>query len=112
MKDEVKRFVKSFQIEELNWRRQQLLQLQKKRNQFLRQHKNRGLRYTILSRTELQISALQKSIAEIDVLKAGKVCRENGDCSASYLKQLTVSRENQRQIGNLVDPADEILYTG
>lgn len=111
IKEEVKRFVKSFQIEDLNWRKKQLLQLQKKRNRFLRQNKHRGLLYTILPRTEQQISALQESIAEIEVLKAGKFWRENGERSAGLLKRLTISREHRRQIRELIDPVDDVPTT-
>jgi hypothetical protein len=111
VKEEVKKFVKSFQIEDLNRRRKQLLKLQQKRNKFLRQNKNRGLLFSILPRTEQQISSLQESIAEIEVLKAGKFWRENGERSAGLLKRITVSRETQRQIKELVDPVDEVLST-
>jgi hypothetical protein len=67
--------------------------------------------YTILPRTEQQIGALQESIAQIETLKSGKFWKENGERSAGLLKRVVTERENQRQIGELVDPVDNILYT-
>ncbi|KAI9361388.1 Endonuclease/exonuclease/phosphatase, partial [Pilaira anomala] len=72
IKQAVKSFVRDFQLEDLNWRKKQLVKLQRKRNKFLRQQKNRGFCYTILERTEQQISSLQEELAEIEILKAGK----------------------------------------
>lgn len=111
IKLEVKAFTKGFQLAEINWRREQLVSLQRKRNGFLRQHKNRGLHLPILSVVEQQISALQESIAEIEILKAGKIWRENGERSPGLLKRISTSRESKRQINELMDPLDNCLYS-
>lgn len=112
VKAEVKLFVKSFQIEDFNWRRKQLLRLQSKRNKILRHQKHRGLLNQILPTLEIQIASLQQSISEIEILKAGKFWRENGEKSPGFLKRLATARENKRSITGLRDPLNnEMCYT-
>ncbi|KAI7887774.1 uncharacterized protein EV154DRAFT_567155 [Mucor mucedo] len=104
IKGEVKLFVKSFQQEDLNWRKQQLKRLQSKRNRILRQQKNRNLTFPELINVEIQIASFQQSIAEIEILKAGKFWREHREKSAGFLKRITKTREGQREITSLLDP--------
>ncbi|CEP09911.1 hypothetical protein, partial, partial [Parasitella parasitica] len=111
VKSEVKLFTKSFQLEDNNWRRQQIRRLQKKRNRMYRQQKNRGLYFSVLETIETQIAALQESLAEIDILKAGKFWRENGEKSAGYIKRSGNSRDQQSHIAALRDPTTQELST-
>ena len=77
----------------------------------LRNQKHRGLRYPHLDVIQLQISSLQQSIAEIEILKAGKFWRENGEKSAGFLKRSATTRENKRSIIQLRDPESNTLCT-
>ncbi|KAL7320148.1 hypothetical protein PS15m_000066 [Mucor circinelloides] len=103
-KAEDKIIVKPFQLEDLNWRKQQLHHLLSKRNKMMRQQKNRGLVFQGLEYVNTQITLLQHSLAEIVILKAGKFWRENGEKSAGYLKRTAMTRENKRSITELRDP--------
>ncbi|KAL7333733.1 hypothetical protein PS15p_202597 [Mucor circinelloides] len=47
---------------------------------------------------------LQHSLAEIEILKAGKVWGENSENSAGFLKRTAVTRENMRSITELKYP--------
>ncbi|KAK4519269.1 uncharacterized protein ATC70_009501 [Mucor velutinosus] len=109
VKAEVKIFIKSFQLEDLNWRKKQLHQLLSKRNKMMRQHKHRGLVFQGLDHVNTQIKLLQHTIAEIEILKAGKFWRENGEKSAGFLKRRALARENQRSITELRDPTTDEL---
>ena len=109
IKAEVKLFIKSFQKEDLNWRKRQLQRLLSKRNKMLRHHKTRGLIFQGLDTINQQIQTLQHSIAEIEILKAGKFWREHGEKSAGFLKRTAIARENKRSITELRDPITEEL---
>lgn len=104
IKAEVKLFIKQYQVEDLNWRKQQLHRLQSKRNKMMRHQKNRNLVFQGLDSVNQQIQSLQHSLAEIEILKAGKFWREHGEKSPGLFKRLTVSRTNQRSIVELRDP--------
>lgn len=109
IKGDVKLFVKTFQIEDMNWRKKQLHRLQSKRNKALRHKKNRSLVFQGMEALNIQITTLQHSIAEIEILKSGKFWRENGEKSAGFLKRSATSRENKRSITELRDPITEEL---
>ncbi|KAG1123853.1 hypothetical protein G6F42_010167 [Rhizopus arrhizus] len=111
VKAEVKLFTKAFQLQDNNWRKQQIKHLQKKRNRMYRLKKTRGLYFGILETIEKQIESLQDSLAEIEILKAGKHWRENGEKSAGYLKRSATIREQQRSIAALRDPVTNDLCT-
>jgi len=104
IKAEVKLFIKSFQLADLNWRKKQLHQLLSKRNKMMRQRKHRGLVFQGLEYVNDQIKHLQHSLAEIEILKAGKFWREHGEKSPGYLKRTAITRENKRSITELRDP--------
>ena len=109
IKVEVKEYVRQYQLEDLNWRRKQLKRLQSKRNRCMRLMKNRGLIFQVLPTIERQISSLQDSIAEIEVLKLGKYWRENNEKNAGFLKKLTISRQTKRQLKQLRHPETQLL---
>lgn len=111
VKDEFKEHVRKFQLEEVNWRRKTLKKLQSKRNRCMRDKKNRGLIFQGLDNINLQIGALQDSIAEIEVLKLGKYWAENGEKNAGFLKKLTVSRQNKCQLKQLRHPVTQELHS-
>ncbi|KAK4510370.1 Vacuolar protein sorting-associated protein 70 [Mucor velutinosus] len=105
IKAEAKLFIKQYQVEDLNWRKKQLHQLLSKRNKMMRHKKHRGLIFQGLDSINQQIQSLQHSIAEIEILKAGKFYREHGEKSPGFLKRSAVSRENRRSIVALRDPS-------
>lgn len=109
IKAEVKLFIKQYQQEDLNWRKKQLHRLLSKRNKMMRQTKTRGLVFQGLGTVNKLIQSLQHSIAEIEILKAGKFWREHGEKSAGFLKRSVVSRKNRRTIVELRDPITEEL---
>ncbi|KAK4518737.1 uncharacterized protein ATC70_008959 [Mucor velutinosus] len=104
IKAEVKMFIKQYQMEDLNWRKQQLHRLLSKRNKMMRHKKTRGLVFQGLDTVNQQIQSLQHSLAEIEILKAGKFWREHGEKSPGFLKRSVVSRENRRSIVELRNP--------
>ncbi|CEP06938.1 hypothetical protein, partial, partial [Parasitella parasitica] len=93
VKQEVKSFIKAFQLTDNNWRDKQLKKLQGKRNMMIRQSKNRGLYFQVLATIERQIGSLQESVAEVAALRAGKTWREKGEKDAGYLKRTVATRE-------------------
>ncbi|OAC97936.1 hypothetical protein MUCCIDRAFT_168082 [Mucor lusitanicus CBS 277.49] len=111
VKEQFKEYVRKYQLEEVNWRRKALRKLQAKRNRCMRAKKNRGLIFQGLDNINLQIGALQDSIAEIEVLKLGKYWAENGEKNAGFLKKLTVSRQNKRQLKQLRHPVTQELHS-
>lgn len=113
IKEEFKKYVRKYQLAELNWRRQALRKLQAKRNRWMRAKKNWGLIFQGLETIINQlIGDLQDSIAEIEVLKLWKYWRENGETNAGgFLKKLTVSRQNQRQLKQLRHPGTQELHS-
>jgi hypothetical protein len=66
LKMEVQGFIKSFQIAEVNTRRERLRECQKKRNLVLRRWKKCNERYPQLPVLEAEISTLQTNMAEIE----------------------------------------------
>ncbi|GAN11867.1 conserved hypothetical protein, partial [Mucor ambiguus] len=70
----------------------------------MRHHKNRGLVFQGLDTVNQQIQSIQHTIAEIEILKAGKFWREHGEKSPGFLKRSVVSRANRRSIVELRDP--------
>ncbi|KAK4521179.1 uncharacterized protein ATC70_013124 [Mucor velutinosus] len=88
-------------MEDLNWRKQQLHRLLSKRNKMMRHKKTRGLVLQGLDMVNQHIQSLQHSLAEIEILKAGKFWREHGEKSPGFLKRSMVSRENRRSIVEL-----------
>ncbi|CAO0789273.1 unnamed protein product [Mucor circinelloides] len=111
IKEEFKEYVRKYQLAELNWRRQALRKLQAKRNRWMRAKKNWGLIFQGLETINQLIGDLQDSIAEIEVLKLGKYWRENGETNAGFLKKLTVSRQNKRQLKQLRHPVTQELHS-
>jgi exonuclease III len=111
VKGDVKHFIKTYQLADNNWRAKELKRLQRKRNMMLRQSKNRGLYFQVLETINVQIGALQESAAELQALKAGKNWREKGEKFAGYLKHTATTREAQRSIHALLDPATNTAFT-
>lgn len=111
VKEHIKHFTRSFQLEQNNWRTKQLKRLQQKRNRILRQFKNTNVLSTLLPTIESQIGSLQDQIAEIECLKAGTFWRDHNENSPGFLKKLITTRESQRYIPHLHNPLTEMLST-
>lgn len=109
IKVQAKTFIRTFQLQQNNWRKKQLNKLQKKRNRILRTYKHFNILHTVLPTIEQQIGSLQDQISEIECLKAGKFWRENNEKSPGFLKRLIKTRESQRYIPNLTDPVTETM---
>ncbi|CEP16722.1 hypothetical protein [Parasitella parasitica] len=109
IKGDVKIFIKGFQREDLNWRKNQLHKLLAKRNASMRHSKHRGLVFQGLDWINDQIASLQQPIAEIEILKSRKYWRENEQKSTGFLKRTVAARENKRTIRELRDPNTETL---
>ncbi|KAG1468931.1 hypothetical protein G6F56_003553 [Rhizopus delemar] len=105
LKEEVRIFTKTFQLERKSWRMKQIKKLNKKRNRILRTYTNQGILSELLPIVESQIGSLEEEAAEIESLKAGKLWRESGEKCAGLLKRTATTRSTQRYIADLFDKA-------
>ncbi|KAG1449564.1 hypothetical protein G6F46_003740 [Rhizopus delemar] len=104
VKLKVKQFTKSFGKHYGDWRKQQILALQRKRQHLLRSSFPPALLATHLLRVEQQIQALQQKVTSITILKAERTYRERGEMDTGYLKLSAMARVVQRSITRLWDP--------
>ncbi|KAG1055512.1 hypothetical protein G6F43_002531 [Rhizopus delemar] len=104
VKLKVKQFTKSFGKHYGDWRKQQILALQRKRQRLLRSSFPPALLATHLLRVEQQIQALQQKVTSIAILKAERTYRERGEMDTGYLKLSATARVVQRSIPCLWDP--------
>jgi hypothetical protein len=95
LKDAVKQFTKSFQLDRNTWRCKSLKKLQSKRNRILRDCHNTAIFSSLLPIVDQMIASLREEIAEIEHLKAGKFWRENGEKSPGFLKRMVATRSNE-----------------
>ncbi|CEP15301.1 hypothetical protein [Parasitella parasitica] len=70
LKEEIKTFTRSFQLDRNTWRHRSIKKLQSKRNRILRDYKNTGILSLLLPSLEALLGKLQEEQAEIDVLNA------------------------------------------
>lgn len=104
VKLKVKQFTKRFGRHYVDWRKQQILALQRKRQRLLRISFPPALLATHLPRVEQQIQVLQKEVTSIAILKAERTWRERGEMKAGCLKRSATTRAVQRSIPRLWDP--------
>ncbi|KAG0762198.1 hypothetical protein G6F62_002864 [Rhizopus arrhizus] len=104
LKLKVKQFTKRFGRHYVDWRKQQILALQRKRQRLLRISFPPALLATHLPRVEQQIQVLQKEVTSIAILKAERTWRERGEMKAGCLKRSATTRAVQRSIPRLWDP--------
>jgi hypothetical protein len=88
IKADIKLFIRDFQLAEVSYRRDELRRSQKQRNQPLRRRKNFEEACPQLPQLVARIGNIQKEIAEIEILKAGKSWREKGEKSSDLLKRM------------------------
>ncbi|KAG1055818.1 hypothetical protein G6F43_002256 [Rhizopus delemar] len=104
IKLKVKQFTKSFGRHYVDWRKQQILALQRKRQRLLRSPFPSAFLATHLPRVEQQIQVLQEEVTPIAILKAEWTWRDRGEMNVGYLKRSATARAVQRSIPRLWDP--------
>ncbi|KAG1455259.1 hypothetical protein G6F55_007172 [Rhizopus delemar] len=109
VKDRVKQFTRRFGRQHVDWRKQQIVALQRKRQRLLRGPFPSSLLATHLPRVEQQIHNLQQEITSIAILKTERTWRERGETDAGYLKKSVTSREVQRSIPRLLNPETQTI---
>ncbi|KAG1066376.1 hypothetical protein G6F57_018431 [Rhizopus arrhizus] len=109
VKTRVKKFTRSFGRQKVDWRKQQIVALQRKRQRLLRGSFPTSLLAIHLPRVEQQIQTLQQEITSIAILKAERSWRERGETDAGYLKKSATSRLVQRSIPPLMNPANQTI---
>ncbi|KAG1047011.1 hypothetical protein G6F43_010525 [Rhizopus delemar] len=87
IKLKVKQFTKRFGGHHVDWRKQQILALQRKCQRLLRSSFPPALLATHLPRVEQQIQVLQQEVTSIAILKAERTWRERGEMDVGYLKR-------------------------
>ncbi|KAG1050126.1 hypothetical protein G6F43_007575 [Rhizopus delemar] len=103
-KNRVKHFTRRFGRQHVDWRKQQIVALKRKRQRLLRGPFPSSLLATHLPRVEQQVQILQQEITSIAILKAERTWRERGETDAGYLKKTVTSRQVQRTIPRLLNP--------
>ncbi|KAG1558904.1 hypothetical protein G6F49_004084 [Rhizopus delemar] len=104
VKSRVQLFTQRFGRKRVDWRKQQIIALQKKRQRILRGSLPTSLLAIHLPRVESQIQALQQEITSIAILKAERTWRERGETDAGYLKKSAEQRRVQQSIPPLRNP--------
>ncbi|KAG1609316.1 hypothetical protein G6F44_013645 [Rhizopus delemar] len=74
IKARIKKFVKGYGRQRVDWRKQQLIALQRKRQRLLRQAIPTSILSIHLPRVERQIQTLQEETVKIAILKAEQIC--------------------------------------
>ncbi|EIE78417.1 hypothetical protein RO3G_03121 [Rhizopus delemar RA 99-880] len=105
IKARIKKFVKGYGRQRVDWRKQQLIALQRKRQRLLRQAIPTSILSIHLPRVERQIQTLQEETVKIAILKAERTWRERGETDAGYLKKSASARQAQRSVPMLRNPA-------
>ncbi|KAG1050388.1 hypothetical protein G6F43_007333 [Rhizopus delemar] len=88
VKGKVKQFTRRFGRQHVDWRKQQIVALQRKRQRLLRGPFPSSRLATHLPRVEQQTQILQQEITSIAILKAERTWRERGETDAGYLKKV------------------------
>ncbi|KAG1340279.1 hypothetical protein G6F62_005474 [Rhizopus arrhizus] len=109
VKTRVNKFTRRFGRQKVDWRKQQIVALQRKRQRLLRGSFPTSLLAIHLPRVEQQIQTLQQEITSIAILKAERTWRERGETDAGYLKKSATSRLVQRSIPPLMNPANQTI---
>ncbi|KAG1047406.1 hypothetical protein G6F43_010143 [Rhizopus delemar] len=104
VKSQVQIFTRRLGRKRVDWRKQQIVALQKKRQRLLRGSLPTSLLAIHLPRVEQQIQTLQQEVSSIAILKAERHWRERGETDAGYLKKSAAQRTVQRSIPPLRDP--------
>ena len=104
VKKEIKKVTQSFGRRRSAWREKTLKNLQSSRTKLLRQYKGNITLVEKISPIEEQIGAIQKEIADVAALRAGRHWRENGETSAGYLKRTITARAIKKLIPSLQHP--------
>ncbi|KAG1035463.1 hypothetical protein G6F43_013225 [Rhizopus delemar] len=105
IKARIRKFVKGYSRQRMDWRKQQLIALQRKRKRLLRQEIPTAILSIHLPRVERQIQTLQEETVKIAILKAERTWREHGETEAGYLKKSASARQAQRSAPMLRNPA-------
>jgi hypothetical protein len=111
VKTKVKHFTRKFGRQHVDWRKQQLVALQRKRQRLLRGKIPSSLLAIHLPCVEQQVQILQEEVTSIAILKAERTWREKGETDAGYLKKSVATRQIQRSIPLLVDPSTKSVCT-
>ncbi|KAG1508517.1 hypothetical protein G6F47_008389 [Rhizopus delemar] len=110
VKSRVQLFTRRFRRKLVDWRKQQIVALQKKNQRILRGSLPTPLLAIHLPRVESQIQALQQEITSIAILKAEHIWRERGETDAGCLKKSAEQRRVQRSIPPLRSPLTQNIY--
>ncbi|KAG1135134.1 hypothetical protein G6F37_014043 [Rhizopus arrhizus] len=105
IKARIKKFIQGYGRQRVDWRKQQLITLQRKRQRLLRQAIPTSILSIHLPRVERQIQTLQEETVKIAILKAVRTWRERGETDAGYLKKSASARQAQRSVPMLRNPA-------
>ncbi|KAI7889501.1 uncharacterized protein EV154DRAFT_565327 [Mucor mucedo] len=86
-------------------KRKQIERLQTCRSKIIAKHSDHpAILNQLLPTVEQQLGILQKEVAEIDAIRAGRHWQEQGEISAGYLKRTITQREQQRTMNAVSHP--------
>lgn len=94
----LKKTIKQYSYQYLDWRKTTIKQLEKKHNRILRGKPPIAIRNQLIPLIDLQLDSLQQELAEFDALKSGIRWRGNGEKSAGYLKRIHQTRTIQQMM--------------
>ncbi|CAO3629834.1 unnamed protein product [Mucor hiemalis] len=92
----VKKVIRNYGYQYVNWRQQTIKHLEQKRNRILRGKPTAALRQQLVEPIDRQLGQLQHELVVIAGLKAGERWREKGEKDAGYLKRLGSKRTTQQ----------------
>ncbi|CEP15119.1 hypothetical protein [Parasitella parasitica] len=109
IKRTTKQVIKKFGVKHVNWRKQSIKHLERKRNRLLRSKPPTAILLMSLPRIDTMIHTLQQELVDIAALKAGDSWREQGERSAGYLKRIHQQRTTQQYMATLQEPVTGII---
>jgi hypothetical protein len=98
VKSTTKKVIRNYSSTYVNWRKDTIKQLERKRNRILRNKPSVALRNQLINPIDKQLGQLQQELAAIDALKAGMRWRENGEINAGFLKRIHQQRTVQQHM--------------
>ncbi|CEP19709.1 hypothetical protein [Parasitella parasitica] len=111
LKEDIAQYSKSFQLDRKSWLSRSIKKLLSKRNRILRDYKNTAILSTLLPSLEALLHQLQEEHAQIEILKAGKLWREQGERSPGLFKRLVSSRAAQQDTPHLYNSQGTLTST-
>ncbi|KAI9364271.1 hypothetical protein BD770DRAFT_407061 [Pilaira anomala] len=101
-----KKVIKNYSCSYVNWRKDTIKQLERKRNRILRGKLTAALRHQLIVPIDTQLGQLQQELSSIAGIKSGIRWREKKKKDAGFLKRLHQHRTAQQFMTSIQRPSD------